>query len=99
MFVVGRKVWQVLPKQNSNELSTLCLHAYKNVSHECVTTQQFFFHFVLLRPLSLNYHDMFYVVPTALSMDGQLLRIVPGDTEIDDFVQEIEQHDYLMVRA
>lgn len=35
-------------------------------------------------------------LPTALSLDGQLHRIVDGESEFEHFVQEIEQYDYLM---
>lgn len=36
------------------------------------------------------------IVPTALSLDGQLHRIVDDESEFEQFVQEIEQYDYLM---
>lgn len=37
-------------------------------------------------------------MPTALSLDGhgQLHRIVDNESEFEQFVQEIEQYDYLM---
>ncbi|XP_055296530.1 transmembrane channel-like protein 7 [Sitodiplosis mosellana] len=35
-------------------------------------------------------------LPTALSLDGQLHRIVDNESEFEQFVQEIEQYDYLM---
>lgn len=35
-------------------------------------------------------------VPTALTLDGQLHRIVDNESEFEQFVQEIEQYDYLM---
>lgn len=35
-------------------------------------------------------------MPTALSMDSQLHRIVDNESELEQFVQEIEQYDYLM---
>lgn len=35
-------------------------------------------------------------MPTALSLDGQLHRIVDNESEFEHFVQEIEQYDYLM---
>lgn len=35
-------------------------------------------------------------MPTALSLDGQLQRIVDNESEFEQFVQEIEQYDYLM---
>lgn len=44
-------------------------------------------------PISFCFYS---IVPTVLSLDGQLLRIVPGESEIKHFVQEIAQHDYLM---
>lgn len=35
-------------------------------------------------------------MPTALSLDGPLHRIVDNESEFEHFVQEIEQYDYLM---
>lgn len=37
-----------------------------------------------------------YIVPTALSLDGTLHRIVDSESEFEHFVHEIEQYDYLM---
>lgn len=38
----------------------------------------------------------FDLVPTALSLEGKLQRIVDNESEFEQFVQEIEQYDYLM---
>lgn len=35
-------------------------------------------------------------MPTALTSNGQLQRIVDNESEFEQFVQEIEQYDYLM---
>lgn len=78
-------------KQDNKEPYTLCHRVYTNVSHDVVL--------IFIKHLFEFYYFGFYLfllVPTALSMDGKLIRIVPGETEIEHFVQEIEQHDYLM---
>lgn len=36
------------------------------------------------------------LVPTPLSLDGKLEHIVDSESEFEQFVQEIEQYDYLM---
>lgn len=40
--------------------------------------------------------EFLFLVPTALSLDGQLHRIADGESELEHFVQEIEQYEYLL---
>lgn len=91
---------------SSTECSTMVTIANVTIKR---TTKTYYQHFTvasskmwvrgdLYRPQTFSFIDFVCLVsvPTALSLDGQLQRIVDNESEFEQFVQEIEQYDYLM---